>query len=205
MSTEFAHQDSERARKHFTTYQMFLFHFERILREQGKTETAILTQLFQQQKEYLGNAEPSLLSDQKRTRIQKLLYNAWNSELVARLNSSFDRSLRTVTNHWKPIQAYYAMYFLLTPIRKAKVKGEFDRVLDTHAGTLKFATNNLCANLPKPWRCKYNVEEHAWQDSLNFRNSVRRAVGILAVTSTLMSTLLNSSAQPENTNATKSG
>lgn len=143
---------------------MFLFHFENILREQGQTEAAILTQLFQQQKQYLNNAKPSLLNDQQRYRIQKLLYNAWNSELVARLNSSFDRSLRTVTNHWKPIQAYYAMYFLLTPIRKVKMAGEFDRGLDTHAGTLKFATNSLYADLPKPWRCRFDVEAHTWPE-----------------------------------------
>ncbi len=164
MSTGIDQSASEGARQRFDTYRLFLFHLAEIFREQGQTETEILTQLFQQQKQYLGNARPSPLSEENRKRIEKLLYNAWNSELVARLNSSFDQSLRTVTNHWKPIQAYYAMYFLLTPIHKVKMEREFDRALDTHARTLRFATNSLCANLPKPWRCRYHVEEHAWRE-----------------------------------------
>jgi hypothetical protein len=143
---------------------MFLFHFERLLARQGQTETAILAQLFDEQKQYLSTVKVSLLTEEQRHSVQKLLYNAWNSELVARLNSSFDRSLRTVTNHWKPIQAYYAMYFLLAPIRKVKMVGEFDRAHDTHQGTLHFATNSLCGALPRPWRCKYHVEKELWQD-----------------------------------------
>jgi hypothetical protein len=162
VSTEFA--QTLRARNHFSTYQIFLFHFENILKAQGQTETAILAELFQHQKQYLNNAKPSVLNDQQHYLIQKLLYSAWNSELVARLNSSFDRSLRMVTNHWKPIQAYYAMYFLLIPIFKIKVEGELDRDQDNHARTLRFATNNLYAHLPKPWRCRFNVEAHSWPD-----------------------------------------
>jgi hypothetical protein len=156
--------DTEGSRNHFRTYYMFLFHFEKILKKSGQNEAAIITQLFKEQKQYLVTSSHPLLSSQNRYRVQKHLYNAWNSELVARLNSSFDRSLRTVTNHWKPIQAYYALYFLLTFIQKVKVEGEFDRTVETHARTLKFATNSLCANLPKPWRCRYYVEEHDWRE-----------------------------------------
>ena len=83
--------------------------------------------------------------------------------MVARLYSSLDQALLTVTNQWKPIQAYYALYFLLTPIRMVKAQGGFDRVSDTHERTLTFATSNVCANLPMPWRCKYHVEQQRWQ------------------------------------------
>jgi len=163
MSAEIDEALSEGARERFTTYLLFLFHFGSILREKAESQTAILTRLFHEQEQYLRNAETIILDEQKRKRIRKLLFNAWNSEMVARLNSSFDLELLTVTNQWKPIQAYYALYFLLTPIRMIKAQGGFDRTVDTHESTLTFATDNLCSSLPMPWRCKYEVERREWQ------------------------------------------
>lgn len=81
--------------------------------------------------------------------------------MVARLNSTFDQALLTVTNQWKPIQAYYALYFLLTPIRMIKAPDGFDTI-DTHEKMLTFATHDLWASLPMPWRCRYHVEQHRW-------------------------------------------
>jgi hypothetical protein len=141
---------------------MFLFHFASILRGKGERQTAILARLFHEQRSFLSGPASLSLSDDERKRIRKLLFNAWNSEMVARLNSNFDRALLTVTNQWKPIQSYYALYFLLTPIRMIKAQGGFGGT-DTHERTLTFATNNLWANLPMPWRCRYHVEQHTWQ------------------------------------------
>jgi hypothetical protein len=148
-------------RERFTTYRLFLFHFENILREKGKTQTAILTQLFSEQRSFLPNVTPLRLSDADSRKIRKLLFNARNSEMVARLNSRFDPALRRVTNQWKPIQTYYASYFLLVPLRMIGAQSGSNKI-DTHDKTLTFATDNLCANLPKPWRCRYNVEQGNW-------------------------------------------
>ncbi len=142
---------------------MFLFHFASILRGKGERQTAILTRLFHEQRPFLFNPALVNLSDGEGKRIKKLLFNAWNSEMVARLNSNFDQAVLTVTNQWKPIQTYYALYFLLTPIRMLRAQGGFAQA-DTHERTLNFATNNLWANLPMPWRCRYHVEQRTWQE-----------------------------------------
>src|ERR1039457_1516778 len=162
VSTDQASSEQE-ARKGFTTYLLFLTHFSNILRRKGETYSTIIRKLFREQEQYLRTVELLVLDDQKSKRLRKMLFNAWNSGMVARLNSSLDRELLTVTNQWKPTQAYYALYFLLTPLRMVKAQGGFDRGVGTHESTLTFATNNLCSSLPMPWRCTYEVELREWQ------------------------------------------
>ena len=163
VNTEFDQLENEEARTSFTTYLLFLFHFVKILSKQGERQSAILKQLFQEQRSLLSNIRTVALGASELRRVRKMLFNAWNSEMVARLSSNLDQGLLTVTNQWKPIQAYYALYFLIAPLRMITAKDGFDGV-DTHEKNLTFATNNLCSKLPRPWSCRYHVEGHRWLD-----------------------------------------
>jgi hypothetical protein len=83
---------SEEAHKKFQTYVFFLRHFERLIR-QGRPATHALT-----------SAREAV--------IRKLLFNAWNSEMAARINSLFAPEVRVIMSQWKPTQTYYALYFI---------------------------------------------------------------------------------------------
>jgi len=48
----------------------------------------------------------------KQSIIKKILFNAWNSELVHRCYSILPESFLSLINHWKPVQLYYSLYFL---------------------------------------------------------------------------------------------
>jgi hypothetical protein len=152
---------SDEARKSFKTYLLFLTDLTEILLKSGQKQSDILRQLFREQESLLVNVKRKQLSAAESDRIRKMLYNGWNSELAARLSGQLDKSLLTVTNQWKPIQAYYASYFLLAPLRMVMAQGGFD-ALDTHEKNLTFATNNICIQLPRPWRCRYHVEDRRW-------------------------------------------
>lgn len=45
--------------------------------------------------------------------IKKLLFNAWNSEIVLALPSSISPEFVKYANHWSPVQAYYAVYLAI--------------------------------------------------------------------------------------------
>lgn len=45
--------------------------------------------------------------------IKKLLFNAWNTELVLVLPSSISGEFAKYANHWSPVQAYYSTYLAL--------------------------------------------------------------------------------------------
>jgi hypothetical protein len=46
-------------------------------------------------------------------KIKKLLFNAWNTELVLALPASISAEFIKFANHWSPVQAYYALYLAL--------------------------------------------------------------------------------------------
>jgi hypothetical protein len=45
--------------------------------------------------------------------IKKLLFNAWNTEIVLALPRWFSKGFSKYANHWSPVQAYYSIYLAL--------------------------------------------------------------------------------------------
>ena len=45
--------------------------------------------------------------------IKKLLFNAWNTELVLALPGTISGEFTKCANHWSPVQAYYSIYLAL--------------------------------------------------------------------------------------------
>src|SRR5690348_14253247 len=111
---------SEEAARKFRTYLFFLRHFDRAIR-QGRaddTQAALVNALVSEQNALLNAIVPPAISPATTVAIRKMLFNAWNSETVARVNSLFDLDVRAITNQWKPIQTYYALYFLLAAVHE---------------------------------------------------------------------------------------
>jgi hypothetical protein len=147
---------SEEARKKFQTYLFFLRHFDRLIRE-GRDNTSqehLVSAVIEEQHPLLNGVAVQTLAPARVADIRKLLFNAWNSETAARINSLFDPEVRVITNQWKPIQTYYALYFLLAAIHKLSVP---DR-RHTHETTLRFAVQTLGHYFPSPWCCHYDFD-----------------------------------------------
>ena len=61
----------------------------------------------------LPQISPIVVSGDFLEEIKKLLFNAWNTELVLVLPSSISREFTKCANHWSPVQAYYSIYLAL--------------------------------------------------------------------------------------------
>ncbi len=157
---------SEEAARKFRTYLFFLRHFDRAIR-QGRphdTPEALVSALVSEQHVLLDAIVPPAITPATAVAVRKMLFNAWNSETVARVNSLFDLDVRAITNQWKPVQTYYALYFLLAAVHEVYAPGH----KQGHELTLRFATNSIAQRFPRPWCCYHDFDagvchRFAWQ------------------------------------------
>jgi hypothetical protein len=142
---------SRDAKKKFQTYLFFLRHFDRLIRQgrAGGTVQMLVNSLVDEQHALLQGVTAAPVAPATAMAIRKMLFNAWNSETVARVNSLFDLDVRAITNQWKPIQTYYALYFLLAAVHGLHAPGH----KQGHEQTLRFATNSIGHRFPPPWSC----------------------------------------------------
>lgn len=113
----------------FLTYKNYLVSFSHFLTRLYPNYSVLKMRLQQIQR---GNvAEPE--------RVTKLLFNAWNTELLLNLPSSFDPDLLRLSNHWSPVQSYYAVYLALRGVIVAKMP----QARGDHSTTLKTTAINL--------------------------------------------------------------
>lgn len=140
----------------FQTFLLFLRHFyDLVLAERDdSSEEKLILALLREQAALLRTPAPRSLSPDLCLTVRKRLFNAWNSETVARMNSNFDVEVRVITNQWKPVQAYYALYFLLAAVHEIHQPGR----RHAHETTLRFATSTIGQKLPKPWCCQYDFD-----------------------------------------------
>jgi hypothetical protein len=126
----------------------------------------LVNALVEEQHPLLNGVAAPVITEATRNAIKKMLFNGWNSETVARVNSLFDLDVRAITNQWKPIQTYYALYFLLAAIHEVQAPGH----RQGHELTLRFATNSISQRFPEPWSCYHDFDagtchRFAWQDA----------------------------------------
>jgi len=92
-------------------------------------------------------------------KLGQLLRNAWFTEIQMNLTSQFNE-LVAYSNHWTPVQLYYATYLVL----RAYITAKGQNVSREHASTLKFIGNEIHLRpdlFPEPWRtiCVGDPEE----------------------------------------------
>ncbi len=154
------------ARQKFQTYLFFLRHFDLCIRY-NRDQTSmnhLVNALLNEQQPLLAGVGAVALAPARRDVIRRMLFNAWNSETVARMNSLFDPAVRAITNQWKPVQTYYALYFLLAAIHE--IQSPHQR--QTHEGTLRYTTLTIRNRFPTPWSYAYDFDSgqchrFAWQ------------------------------------------
>lgn len=89
-------------------------------------------------------------------KIRSLLFNSWNSEALLNLPKFLDEGFVKFSNHWSPVQSYYAIYLALRALitaREIGAKGD-------HRTTLQVCVSNFIITeklFPKPWNiiCSY--------------------------------------------------
>ncbi len=132
----------------FQSYLFFLYHFRQLIwRGRGDTKPELLQHIVADQAPLLANITLRALTDQDRAAIRKYVFTAWNSEAVARLPAGFDSEVLQFANQWKPVQAYYAIYFHLVALHLA-INGTVSK---NHAPTLRYATSTILSWFPQPW------------------------------------------------------
>jgi hypothetical protein len=80
------------ASKKFRTYLFFLRHFDRAIRERRDSHAieALVHALVNEQLALLDGLAAPAVTPATTTAVRKMLFNGWNSETVARMNSLFD-------------------------------------------------------------------------------------------------------------------
>jgi len=83
-------------------------------------------------------------------RIRSLLFNSWNSEMLLNLPLFLPQDFIKFSNHWSPVQSYYAIYLSLRALIVAKNM----QTSGDHAKTLQVCVSNFIEGqhlFPKPW------------------------------------------------------
>ncbi len=154
IKTTFPDVDSE-ANKKFRTYLFFLRHFDKLVRHERDDSglEQLLGVIVAEQRPLLTGMAQRTLSTADLDVLRKMLFNAWNSETVARINSLFAPEVRLITNQWKPIQTYYAVYFLLATVHTIFHPSR----RHSHEATLRFA-HGMRERFPVPWSCLHDYD-----------------------------------------------
>jgi hypothetical protein len=98
--------------------------------------------------------------------LKRFLSIAWSTELVATINDKQHPILLRVNNHWKPIQAYYAIYSL----GEAVVYALENSSPESHAGCLTRLNNILVSSIKVlPWGLAYSGTTRLGFSSHNFQ------------------------------------
>ena len=112
----------------------------------------------------LSGKHPGLPPGIKTDDIKKLLFNAWNTELVLVLPATISPDFVKYANHWSPVQAYYAVYLAL----QAYFRSSLEQTPKDHAATMNCVAeqirshnlfppfwNVICEGAPTPQGAKY--------------------------------------------------
>jgi len=135
-------QSQENARFGFATYKNYLLAISYLLDDYGSIRSKLKDV---QQKQNLD-----LL------KIKSLLMNSWNSELLLNFPSLFNEDFLKFSNHWSPVQSYYAIYLACRALIVAKsfqAKGD-------HATTLEIIVSNFIQMeklFPYPWNILFDA------------------------------------------------
>ncbi|MFA5112913.1 MAG: hypothetical protein WC529_01305 [Candidatus Margulisiibacteriota bacterium] len=127
----------------FTVYKNYIVALDLLIRKLFKDDYRLLRDSFNKR---LNNVDCSNDLDI----LRKLLYNAWNTEVLLNLPSRFDNQYIRLTNHWAPVQGYYVLYLLLRALIIAKGM----RPKAEHRKILNIVANNLLSQekiFPNPW------------------------------------------------------
>lgn len=146
----------EDSRKEFQSYLFFLRHFVCLITANRPNQSSedLIRHLLAEQRPLLSGIQRRAANNGDLQVLRNLLFNSWNSEVTAHLYSAFEPDVKRFTNQWKPVQSYYATYFLLAPIHYL-LGGTLPR---RHEPTLAYATNSIAHWLPQPWSLRVDYD-----------------------------------------------
>lgn len=146
---------ADSAATEFQSYLFFLRHFRQLIHlGRGPGVAQLLQDIINVQAGLVGHLQQKQLSPEELGEVRKYVFTAWNAEGVARLSSLFDQEVRQFTNQWKPIQAYYGIYFLLVALHTV-VQGTAPK---RHEPALRWATQTILPWFPMPWSLQLNYD-----------------------------------------------
>jgi len=129
-----------KAKISFRTYKHYLLAYAYLLDLECPTYESIVQRTTEVQRNTNADIE----------RIKGLLFNAWNSEMLLNLPKYLSVDFVKFSNHWSPVQSYYAIYLSLRSLMVAKNM----QTHGDHTATLKDCVSNLISGqklIPHPW------------------------------------------------------
>jgi len=99
----------------FRTYKNYLQSLSGFVTERYGSSPGCFSRLKAQctQQGIFSGVQATTVNSQTKEDIKKLLFNAWNTELVLALPAAISPDFIKYANHWSPVQAYYAVYLSL--------------------------------------------------------------------------------------------
>lgn len=102
--------------------------------------------------------------------LRRFLFIGWNTEFLCNLNNDREPEILKVNNHWKPIQAYYAVYSIGEALAHC-IDGHNP---ESHAGCLKKLNTFLVEYARiEPWAFAYRGTRRAGFQRINLPSDVR--------------------------------
>ncbi|MGD0651018.1 MAG: hypothetical protein ABSA97_07745 [Verrucomicrobiia bacterium] len=146
-------QSIAEAEAKFRTYSNYFSHIRRYIRNKyGKSILSGIQTAFAEAKD--GTNCGTRHRDVTNDRLRKILFNSWNSHVVANCSFELEETMLPVVIQWMPIQYYYSIYFAAA----ALAYGYHGRVAENHQSVLN--TLNAYARSKKtfvaPWNFQYD-------------------------------------------------
>lgn len=102
--------------------------------------------------------------------LKRFLFIGWNTEYLCNLNNDREPEILKVNNHWKPIQAYYAVYSIGEALAHC-IDGHNP---ESHAGCLKKLNTFLVEHAKiEPWAFAYRGTRRAGFQPINLPSDAR--------------------------------
>lgn len=105
----FPTDEEEEAAKSFRTYFNYLEALSKLMYTKYNDYNDLKNIL--KQNSHINSIIKSVNID--KIKIKKILFNAWNTELILNLPSLYESDLKIYSNHWLLVQIYYSVYLLL--------------------------------------------------------------------------------------------
>lgn len=129
----------EYAEKSFATYRNYLLSFALFIENSYGIDESLFRSLKRdlEQRSGFKRIEKKDLDGNRIKVIQKLLFNAWNTDYLISFPES-ETDLKKYSNHWLPVQLYYSLYLkilsFLHSMNRSDIPGD-------HTSTLKTISN----------------------------------------------------------------
>lgn len=148
----------KKGERKFKVWRNYLYHYARFIKSSYNNNQIHINNNLKKILENRQNSKPTTLTTAGVDYVERMLINAWNTELVNSYTNNLSNAHVISINHWKPTFLYYSIYSMLNILFYLHNKREAEH----HREVLSFlskAIKNNNVNLCPPWDFMYALSE----------------------------------------------